>query len=294
MKRRVKPGWAGPLWILVVLAIATPASATFSGQNGHILYGGDWIGRVWLENCKQWNPNWLGAFEPSYSPNGERVAFIGHTAEGRGSNGLWMARANATKFHLIKANLPDRRFESVSWSPDGRRLVAEASGDLYILRPDGSRLRKITDTAAKERTPRWAPNGRYIIYNRASREKKARLWTIRPSGRRAKQFSDHKIAEPVDFFPNGKRIIFVWPYGVYSMTVARPHRIRLVERSDQGYAELRRPVVSPDGRYWAVSHEGSGMGYISTQKFGDRDHSEYRSYCSTYRRYGNAVAWQPR
>jgi len=52
----------------------------------------------------------------------------------------------------------------VSIAPDGMRLVAVASGDLWLFSvADGSR-RKLTETAEKASFPAWAPDGKHVTF----------------------------------------------------------------------------------------------------------------------------------
>ena len=54
-------------------------------------------------------------------------------------------------------------WESVSWSPDGQRLLVlgfpadEEQFDLYTVRRDGSDLQQLTDDEAGEHEPSWSP-----------------------------------------------------------------------------------------------------------------------------------------
>ena len=69
------------------------------------------------------------------------------------------------------------------WSPNGQTILfnsrREGSADLYLIRPDGSGLHRITDDPADEDEPRWSRDGRTIYFgsNRTGRRSAA---TIRP------------------------------------------------------------------------------------------------------------------
>ena len=56
------------------------------------------------------------------------------------------------------ANLPGMN-ECPTWSPDGRLIgfinTQGARSDFYTVRPDGTRLRKVTNTG-DVRMPRWS------------------------------------------------------------------------------------------------------------------------------------------
>jgi len=103
-----------------------------------------------------------GASDPAWSPNGARIAFD-H------AGGIYTMRPHGGHVHRIH-NTPESSFEP-SWSPDGHTIAfvsrAEGSYDLYTIRIDGTRLRRITRTPPKdEQMPCWSPNGRRIAYER--------------------------------------------------------------------------------------------------------------------------------
>jgi Tol biopolymer transport system component len=58
----------------------------------------------------------------------------------------------------------------VAWSPDGRSILfashrdhTDNSTDLYVMRPDGSGVKRLT--RANGETPAWSPDGRYIVFS---------------------------------------------------------------------------------------------------------------------------------
>ena len=106
----------------------------------------------------------------SWSPDGEHVVVAGWRR--RGHVDLWVfavSTGSASRLHVGRGlhHLPIE----VSWSPDGQDLaftgVDKDAGttDLYLVRPDGTDLRKITDTPRTfEATPAWAPDSSHLAY----------------------------------------------------------------------------------------------------------------------------------
>jgi TolB protein len=95
---------------------------------------------------------------PAWSPDGTRMALIG--------DGLEVVRASGAGRRQLTP--PGFRLELVdaagpAWSPDGRWIAFSAYGrtndpdtrDLYVIRPDGSGLRRLTRTPADESSPSW-------------------------------------------------------------------------------------------------------------------------------------------
>src|SRR6185369_16331783 len=56
--------------------------------------------------------------------------------------------------------------------------------DLFVVRADGSSQRQLTDDAAKDRLPKWLPDGsRLVFYSDRSRgANQYGAWTIRADG----------------------------------------------------------------------------------------------------------------
>ncbi len=54
------------------------------------------------------------------------------------------------------------------WSPDGTQLVFSSNRDgdfeIYVMNPDGSGVRKITNNGVLDRDPSWSPDGNSIVF----------------------------------------------------------------------------------------------------------------------------------
>ena len=65
--------------------------------------------------------------------------------------------------------------EQPAWSPDGRwvafvrhRDLHDAQADLFVVRPDGTGLRRVTHGAGVEAQPDWSPDGAWIAYTHST------------------------------------------------------------------------------------------------------------------------------
>jgi Tol biopolymer transport system component len=72
-----------------------------------------------------------------------------------------------------------------SISPDGQWLLLTNSGeikeDLFLMRTDGTGLRRLTDDAARDRAPRWTPDGKALVYY-SNRDGVYGIYSLRPDG----------------------------------------------------------------------------------------------------------------
>ena len=182
-------------------------------------------------------------------------------------------------------------------SPDGNWLALVSAPDrrqdIFIMRPDGSDLRRLTDDDARDWTPRFTPDGNAVtFYSNASGRNEG--WSIRLDGSGRTRLTDFKDgANFTAFGPDGKRLMaagtdtgaFVgegpWPLTEKSATALPSH-------VDGG--TLKPTYWSRDGRWLsgfiiAATGEPNGQGiYDVAAKRAWRLNQDSRSY---------DVAWMP-
>lgn len=203
-----RPRGLGPLLGLVcvgVLAgpIAGPAQATFPGANGRIAYTWSVGGESFDEPP---HPRLVGVVsvrrdgsarrlvarrgaEPSYSPDGRRIAFLR-------SHRLWVARADGSSARRVTPG--DWLVGDHEWSPRGTRLAFVRSftesvrSALYTVAPDGSGLRRLVKAPQPLGlfSGAWSPNGKAIVYQHSSGRSLVRVFRagrvttlVRPASR---------------------------------------------------------------------------------------------------------------
>ena len=107
---------------------------------------------------------------PVWSPDGTRLAFIGNE---NGEPGIYTVDADGGGLLRIRSSKsPENpRWFGLSWSPDGRYLgfllgLEECfhAGYLYLMKPDGSEVRKVTDLPVYASSYRWAPDSSRISF----------------------------------------------------------------------------------------------------------------------------------
>jgi Tol biopolymer transport system component len=103
-----------------------------------------------------------------YSPDGKRIVFgrdnINHECDGRSA--LYVVSVDGSGLHRITPlGFCD---DDGSWSPNGKEIAFERNGSLFVVHPDGKRLRSIPLSGSHGIVLggdfSWSPNGKRIAF----------------------------------------------------------------------------------------------------------------------------------
>lgn len=156
-------------------------------------------------------------------PNG-RIAFMRFDADGEFQ--VWVANPDMSQqIQLTHGPGSDAWFPA--WSPDGA-LIAFSShrsdpdpgddvevSDVFTMRPDGTDVRKVTDSSGFSGNPAWSPDGRWLVFssNGGDASQGQRIFIIPRDGsappRRITSLPAGSLGQELArFSPDGKRLIF--------------------------------------------------------------------------------------
>jgi Tol biopolymer transport system component len=181
--------------------------------------------------------------EASYSPDGQWIAF------------------SSTR----------QAYERTLTPAEQKQLETDPSffGEIYIMRADGSQLRRLTNVNGYDGGPFFSPDGKRIVWRRFDEQGLiADVWTMNLDGADARQVTDFKAMSWAPYIhPSGRYLVFASNklgfenFEVFMVDIdGRREPIR-VTYSD-GFDGL--PVPSPDGQQmaWTSSRGGGREGQI--------------------------------
>jgi Tol biopolymer transport system component len=110
----------------------------------------------------------------SISPNGKMIAI---NSDDRNGTQIFVMNTDGSNLKqltfTVEKNYYDTGFPrggnyNPIWSPDNSRIVyvsaENTAPDIFIINPDGSGNKRLTDSPKRDECPAWSDDGRYIIY----------------------------------------------------------------------------------------------------------------------------------
>lgn len=290
--------------LALACAAATPAAATFEGNNGRIAFGAFfasnrqadiWSSRPGEEDLHQLTDAPGHDICPAYSADGKDIAFC---SDRTGAYEIWVMDANGKHERQVTqlgtyAVFPD-------FSPDGGRLAfsARPSGqtntDLWLVPTSGgapTQLTRSPDTL--EENPVWAPDGSTILFVRiAGGFSGGQLWTKNVStGEETQLTFDPTFKDQTpDWSPDGAQIAYAADDDIWIMNADGTSQVNLTASPNQEFGT----AFSPDGTQIAFTGTGgpvpTGQRYVQTIR---TDGSDRRVVAPTPGLRQAAPAWQP-
>jgi TolB protein len=149
------------------------------------------------------------------------------------------------------------------WSPDGKQVVFQSDRhdammgdrDIYIMRADGTAIKRLIHREESDETPVWSPDGSQILFSSYITEENNELFVMNVDGTEVTRLTDHPGRDGHQkFSPDGATIIFnsqrdddgsgeITNYEIYEMNRDGSNVARLTDFPEWD----TYPSISPDG-----------------------------------------------
>lgn len=138
--------------------------------------------------------------DPSWSPNGKDITFF------MVDKGFWQIfKYNFETQKLTDLSALDNTSDrSPSWSPDGEYIafqsIRDGNWEIYVMRKDGSEVRRLTSNNYDDYLPSWSPDGEKIVFG-SNMNNQADVYLINSDGSDLKNLTK---GLPEKVKPNGE------------------------------------------------------------------------------------------
>jgi TolB protein len=112
---------------------------------------------------EQLTNHWADDISPSFSPDGSKMAFVSNRS---GNPQIYVKDFLTGNEERITFDL--NYCTSPVWSQSNRIAFSVMDGgnfDIYLINPDGSNLKKLTEASGNNEDPCWSPDGRYLVFS---------------------------------------------------------------------------------------------------------------------------------
>jgi len=210
------------------------------------------------------------AFDPAYSPDGQRIAV---DASWAGPRRIWLLDREGHNPQQITTDTSEEiNHIAPAWSPDGKKIVfqnlARTKFDIRVVNLDSKQMTWITNDFRINIRPSWSPSGRFIYFS-SDRSGGINIWRMPVKGDGTVDGSLQQVTAgagqdvEVAVSSDGKRLAYatlrqnadIWRLPVLpqtGMANGLPEAVISTTREDS------RAAWSPDGKMLAFNSDRAG------------------------------------
>ena len=191
------------------------------------------------------------------------------------SSKSWDVNTPITPFKEVIITTDEGTWMNLDVSPDGKQIVFDMLGDIYLLPVSGGKAQLIRSGHAFEIQPRFSPDGQTISFT-SDAGGGDNIWTMKTDGSDAKQVTKEgfRLLNNATWTPDGDFMVarkhFTSERSLGAGELWMYHRtggggVQLTQRKND-QQDTGEPVVSPDGRYVYYSEDVYPGGFFQYNK----------------------------
>lgn len=186
--------------------------------------------------------------QPTWSPDGQRIAFARYLSFMDSDWDIWVIDANGG--NLVQLTQGPSEDRDPAWSPDGQRIAYASDWDIWVMDADGSDPVNLATDFSIDFGPAWSPDGQRIAYASVPDSlSRADIWIMDANGKNPVNLTTSSESESSpSWSPDGQRIAYVCQLGeedrqICLMNADGTDQIPLTD----GFRFADDPVWTPDG-----------------------------------------------
>ena len=165
----------------------------------------------------------------------------------------------------VALNTNEGTWMNLDVSPDGKQIVFDLLGDIYVMPVSGGKATPLTSGMAYDVQPRFSPDGQRISFT-SDAGGGDNIWIMDADGSDAEQLTkeNFRLLNNAVWMPDGNALVArkhftsgrslgageMWMYHIGAGDAG----IQLVEKKNE-QQDINEPTISPDGRYLYYSQD---------------------------------------
>ena len=196
---------------------------------------------------------------PSWSPDGERVAFMSYR---KGQQGVYLLDTRTGDVSLVNETTGSNL--APAWHPNGKEILVSLSKvgqhEIYRIGLGGEIIRRLTVAPSIEISPSWSPTGRDVVFT-SDMTGTPQLYVMDSDGSARRRLTyEGRYNDAADWSPNGEQIIYASRETDITQIVlieARGENRRVLTNS--AWRNCEDPCWAPDGRHIVFASDRTGV-----------------------------------